>query len=112
MIPFVLRNRTKLPAEPKPCSHHVFDKRLQLWINTKSSLPVVLEMQHRESEFGETLITATAEGVDQSERANLDASQFGETTVTKAPGEGVDYSDFGTLSSSAFGELTKLTRPW
>jgi hypothetical protein len=109
MIPFVLKNRTKLPAEREPCAHHAFDRRLQIWVNTKSGLPVVVEMQQRASEFGETLITATAEGVDQSEGTNLDASQFGETTMTKAPGEGPDYSHVDGFSSSTFGESTKMT---
>jgi hypothetical protein len=134
MVPFVLRGCTELPPEPAPHSHYVFDKWLQVWVNTKTSRPVVVEMQHRQSEFGETLITATAEGVDQSEATGLDASefgetsltrstegvdqsegtsfeisQFGETTMTKSPGEGVDYDHFGSFASSVFGESTKMT---
>jgi hypothetical protein len=109
MMPFVLRDCKRLPAEPEPCSDHVFDRSLQVWISKQSGLPIILGMQREQSEFGETLITATVEGADQSEISTLAASQFGETTVTRSEGEGIDQP-FATLSSSQFGESTKVTR--
>jgi hypothetical protein len=110
MTPFVLRDCKRLPAEPEPCSDHVFDRSLQVWISKQSGLPIILGMQREQSEFGETLITATVEGADQSEISTLVASQFGETTVTRSDGEGIDQPAFATLSSSQFGESTKITR--
>jgi hypothetical protein len=110
MTPFVLRDCKRLPAEPEPCSDQVFDRSLQVWISKQSGLPIILGMQREQSEFGETLITATVEGADQSEISTLVASQFGETTVTRSDGEGIDQPAFATLSSSQFGESTKITR--
>lgn len=109
MTPFVLRDCKRLPAEPEPCSDHVFDRSLQVWISKKSGLPIILGMQREQSEFGETTITATVEGADQSEISTLAASQFGETTVTRSEGEGIDQP-FATLSSSQFGESTTMNR--
>jgi hypothetical protein len=81
-----------------------------VWISKKSGLPIILGMQREQSEFGETTITATVEGADQSEISTLAASQFGETRVTRSEGEGTDQPAFATLSSSQFGESTKVTR--
>jgi hypothetical protein len=110
MTPFVLRDCKRLPAEPEPCSDHVFDRSLQVWISKQSGLPIILGMQREQSEFGETLITATVEGADQSEISTLVASQFGETTITRSEGEGTDQPAFATLSSSQFGESTTMNR--
>jgi hypothetical protein len=109
MTPFVLKGCTKLPAEPEPHGDHIFDRCLQVWVNRKSGLPVVVEMQTKQSQFGETILTKTTEGVDQSEISGLEASQFGETRVTRSEAEGADRIDFGGLSQSVFGEDTRKT---
>lgn len=109
MTPFVLKGCTKLPAEPERHADHVYDRQLQVWVNQRSGLPIVVEMQTKPSQFGETVLTATVEGVDQSEVSGLQASQFGETRVTRSEAEGADRIDFGGLSQSAFGEDTRKT---
>jgi len=93
-IPFVLRDRRPLPDEIQPNEDVRFDNERQLWINTVSGRPLVLEFSSsqanqgpRASQFGETTITRTRESVDQSEITQ--ASAFGETVVTRAQ-EGID----------------------
>ncbi|MEQ8347973.1 MAG: hypothetical protein RIB84_08905 [Sneathiellaceae bacterium] len=107
MIPFILRGCKKLPPEGAPSNNEVYDQHGQLWIDRESGEPLVCRIRTRvhPSQFGETTITETREGADQSEVSVLGASQFGETTITKTS-EGVDQSEIAVLSSSRFGETT------
>lgn len=91
MTPFILQGRKILEPETGPSVEHTYDRHLQLWVDRDSGTPVVSRLQNqiRASNFGETTITETREGADQSEVTTLSASQFGETTMTKAP-EGTD----------------------
>jgi hypothetical protein len=112
MTPFVLKVRTKLAPECEPSDQQTYDHDLQLWIDKKSGAPVVCALQTRiqQSEFGETTLTRTKEGVDQSETATLQASLFGETTMTKTI-EGADQRELTGLAASQFGEtLITATR--
>jgi hypothetical protein len=108
MMPFVLMSRKKLPPESAPSDEQLYDVHLQLWIDKKSGMPLVSSMRaHAQpTRFGETTMTETREGVDQTEGATFQASQFGETIITKTR-EGADQSE-GTASfqASQFGETT------
>jgi hypothetical protein len=106
MTPFILKGRRQLSPESAPSSDEFYDQHRQLWIDRESGEPLVRRMQSRvePSQFGETTITETREGADQSEIACLTASQFGETTITKTR-EGADQFEI-TLLSSQFGETT------
>lgn len=106
MTPFVLLGRKKLPPESAPSSENEYDGNRQLWIDTSSGQPLVSRMlaHAQPTQFGETTITETREGVDQSEGTSLQASQFGETVLTKTH-EGVDQSE-GVFRASQFGETT------
>jgi len=44
------------------------------------------------SQFGETTLTRTREGADQTEDTSLEGSQFGETTLTNTQ-EGADLTE-------------------
>lgn len=109
-------------SEPKPGT--AYDATRQLWINA-DGIPVVEAARTEQcaSDFGETTVTTSAEGVDQSEGRGSDfgettltrtsegtdktemlSSDFGETTVTKTS-EGTDATE--TFSASDFGETTK-----
>jgi len=105
MTPFILKGRRKLPPESAPSSEELYDEHRQLWIDKDSGEPLVscLRTQAQSSQFGETQITETREGVDQSEIAAFRASHFGETTITKTT-EGIDHSEIVALSASRFGE--------
>ena len=102
MTPYILLGRKKLPSESIPSPEHVYDERRQLWIDMNTGVPLVSCMRTQASQFGETSMTETREGADQTEGAVhapeiegmvesdvLQASRFGETTMTKAP-EGTD----------------------
>ncbi len=111
-VPFVVRQRTPLPACASAAPEHHYDPVQQLWISLDSGEPLVLRRirdAHSRlvaSEFGETIVTRTVEGTDQSEGRidhdcgaslstalpALSASQFGETTLTET-GEGIDQSE-------------------
>jgi hypothetical protein len=86
MTPFILKGCKKLAAETEPSSEQRYDRYSQLWINQNSGTPVIIELQRlvQASKFGETTITETREGADQSEISSYEASQFGETTITRA----------------------------
>lgn len=100
--PFVLRARKRIPGRV-PDSSRIFDTRRQLWLFKESGLPVVSELTrpstHERSAWGETILTKTSEGVDQSEGSQ--ASDWGETVMTETS-EGIDQSE--TVISSNFGE--------
>lgn len=130
VVPFVLRNRRKLAAEPLPKNGEAYDLRRQVWINKFLNRPLVErdsaqvtsqfgettltktsegrdQIEVSSSTFGETSVTRSVEGSDQSENASwVHSSQFGETLLT-ATGEGSDRSE-GVSSASQFGE-TSLT---
>jgi hypothetical protein len=133
MTPFVLLGRRKLPPDSAPSPEHVYDDDRQLWIDRSSGIPLVSSMQAhaQRSQFGETTMTETREGADQSEGTTFQASQFGETTLTKtregadqsegaanlqashsgetihiATREGVDQSEITVFHASQFGETT------
>jgi hypothetical protein len=98
-LPFVLRHATRLPAPPPPKATDVFDPTHQLWMCALTACPVVLVRCRShpigESEFGETTITETREGADQSEGTSLKPSfqsEFGETAITKTR-EGHDQTE-------------------
>src|SRR5882762_4439875 len=110
MTPFVLLGRKKLPPDSAPSPEHVYDDDRQLWIDRSSGIPLVLSMQAhaQRSQFGETTMTETREGVDQSEGTTFQASQFGETTLTKTR-EGADQSEgAANFQASQFGETTHI----
>ena len=94
MTPFILKKSIKLPNESGPSEGELYDRNQQLWIDLKSGEPLVRCMQTRvqASAFGETTITETREGTDQSEAVGFTASQFGETLMTKSM-EGTDQSE-------------------
>ncbi|WP_428673345.1 hypothetical protein [Reyranella sp.] len=132
MKPFILREKLKLASEPAPSTQHTYDQVRQIWIDRKSGKPLVmlLERGSLSSQFGETTLTETREGVDQTESSNVHDSQFKETaltgtreaakqrevialrpsqfgeTSTTATLEGVDQSDTSVALSSPFGETT------
>lgn len=108
MTPFILKGRQRLPPEPTANPEQFYDRQSQLWRNRMSRVPVVIEMQRRfeSSRFGETTLTATLEGADQSEISSHTTSQFGETTETRMPAEGSDQPLSLDTLSSQFGETT------
>lgn len=107
-VPFVAWESTKLRADQEPAPDHQYDPKRQLWIERESGRPLVSQRRDRPaatfqaSEFGETLLTKTSEGVDQTEsrpaihlddrQTELSASEFGETVLTRTH-EGVDQSE-------------------
>ena len=104
MTPFILKGATKIPAEAKRPSEHVYDPQRQLWIDNRTGVPVVTSsVGSNASRFGETAITATREGADQSEIASIHASTYGETTVTRTS-EGADQTEVTALTPTQFGE--------
>lgn len=105
--PFVLRKRIILPSQPSPSGEHRYDHNRQIWVNIATGNPVVNEDNtQKASRFGETSITETREGIDQTEVSALNSSRFGETSITKS-NEGHDQSE--SVLASKFGE-TSLTR--
>lgn len=110
-VPFVARCRKLLTTPTPPGSEHQYDSSKQIWVCARTGVPLVLLHAQQDvsslaaSEFGETTLTKTAEGVDQSEgRLDADcpsvslhyrgvmASPFGETTLTET-GEGADQAE-------------------
>lgn len=109
MTPYILLARKKLRLERTPAPEHVYDEYRQLWIDKNAGMPLVSCMRtHAQSQFGETTLTETREGADQTEGAALHASQFGETIKTMTR-ESVDQPEGSTLRASQLGETT-LTR--
>lgn len=114
-VPFVARHRKLLAASSVAGPDHRYDRLHQLWRCARTGEALVVRHAARggaslaPSEFGETTLTKTVEGVDQSEgridggciSAESDpstrpygvvASEFGETCVTET-GEGHDQSE-------------------
>lgn len=107
MTPFILLGRKKLLPEAAPSPTEIYDDKRQLWVDQISGTPLVQQMKShsQNSQYGETTITETREGVDQSEGVSMAASQYGETTHT-ATREGIDQTESTALQASPFGETT------
>jgi hypothetical protein len=73
VVPFAARHRTPLPPTETPARAHRYDPIQQVWVCATSGEALVVHyMKHRShpldaSEFGETILTRTSEGADQSE---------------------------------------------
>lgn len=107
MSPFILEGRKKLPPEPAASSEEEYDQQRQLWVDRKSQEPLVSQL-HRgveASQYGETTLTETREGADQTDSA-FQASSYGETTVTKTR-EGADMTEASAWDASSYGETIK-----
>lgn len=104
MIPFILAGRRKLPPDAAPSPSELYDPVRQLWIDSQSDEPLVSRLQQSTpaSQYGETSITETREGADQSE-GTLQASPYGETSITKTQ-EGADQTELSSILASAYGE--------
>ena len=106
MTPYILLVRKKLPPERSPSPEHVYDEYRQLWIDKASGVPLVCCVRtHAQSQFGETTLTETREGADQTEAAARQGSEFGETIQTRTR-EGIDQTEASALQASQFGETT------
>lgn len=107
MTPFILKERRKLPSEKDPLDEYVYDQDRQVWVDPKSGTPAIdcLRARASASQVGETTLTETREGVDQTEGAVLEATPFGETLMTRTV-EGVDQSEIVGVQASPFGETT------
>lgn len=124
-VPFVLRVSVAIPTGSSPNDCAVFDPTDQIWRTANTWEPVVLAgLESRRgarasnplhSQFGETSITETGEGTDQSEGTrpgSLLMSTVGETVLTKTHEghdqvEGVSHAPL----CSHFGEtVTTRTR--
>jgi len=107
LTPYILLGRKKLPPECAPSPEHVYDEHWQIWIHKNSGMPLVccLRTHAQPTQFGETTITATREGVDQTEGAALQVSEFGETIQTRTH-EGMDQTEGTALQASQLGETT------
>jgi hypothetical protein len=104
--PFVLQGRIALVPEPEPAVNEFYDPLRQLWVDSVSGSPLVTLLSDEglmASRFGETQITETREGADQSEITSLSSSKFGETTFTRRS-EGEDQAE--PVGASRFGETT------
>lgn len=100
----VLREARPMPGfDNQPDPERIFDERDQIWLWRSSGTPVVEHPANAPSasEYGETLITATSEGVDQSEGTAPSQSEYGETSMTKTS-EGVDQSEGGSSTATLF----------
>ena len=106
MTPFILKGAIRIPPETDAPPEHVYDRQRQVWIDSRSGVPVVVSsVGAHASRYGETTITETREGADQTEVASIHASRFGETTITKSM-EGADQGEMAALAASQFGETT------
>lgn len=105
---FILfRFKEPIPGKTEP-EFVSYDNDRQIWIDNQSNQPLVETLNDQKcSKYGETLITETGEGVDQSEV--LSNSDFGETIYT-ATNEGVDQREMIDQNfSTDFGE-TLITK--
>lgn len=105
MTPYILLGRKKLPPESAPSPEHVYDEYRQIWVAKNSSIPLVSSMRTyaRASQFGETRITETREGVDQAE--GVQTSEYTKTTLAQRR-EGEGQAEQAVLRASRFGETT------
>ncbi len=106
---FLFRFKETIEDEPE-CKLASYDNELQIWIDNRTKKPLVESFNNRQcSDYGETLITETKEGIDQPEI--LSSSDFGETIIT-VTSEGIDQTEICHQGSSTqFGEtiLTKTS---
>lgn len=111
-VPFVARFRKLLSSPAPPGPEHRYDSIQQIWVCAHTGEPLVLLPTRQDvpvlaaSNFGETTLTKTMEGSDQSEGRvdtecdplqllgyrGVSASQFGETSLTESR-EGVDQAE-------------------
>lgn len=104
--PFILKVRMALPEEPSTLEDHQYDSARQLWASLATGIPLVVAFaSQRSTRFGETSMTETREGADQSEVSAFYASRFGETQITKTF-EGHDQTGEAILICSRFGETS------
>jgi hypothetical protein len=106
---FILAGRRKLPPESPPSSTERYDPLRQLWVNAETGVPLVslLRRAVSPSQYGETMMTETREGADQSEGA-FQASPYGETSMTKTH-EGSDQTEVTAMAPSPYGETSKTS---
>jgi len=106
MSAFILAGRKKLLPEPVPSPSEHYDPMMQLWIDSASGTPLIETFgdSPSASKYGETTMTETREGADQSE-STIHASSYGETTITKTR-EGADQSEATVLGASQYGETS------
>ncbi len=98
-----------MPPEGEASMECVYNPELQIWINLRSNIPIVLSCESLSpTRYGETTMTETREGADQTEVSLIQVSRFGETSFTKTF-EGADQGEGAELAASRFGETT-LTR--
>jgi len=111
MTPFILKGAIKIPPETDTPSGHVYDRQRQIWVDSRSGVPVVASSPGAHaSRDGETTVTETREGADQTEVASIHASRFGKNTMTKTM-EGADQGEVTALAASRFGETTVTATP-
>ncbi len=68
-----------------------WNSKLQLWVDSLTNTPLVNKYTHKAAtNYGETALTETNEGIDQSESSM--GTEYGETTFTKTH-EGTDQSE-------------------
>lgn len=104
MKSFILKGATIIPPEPPMPSEDVYDSELQIWVDGTSGIPVILSSMNVDlTRYGETTITETREGTDQTEVTSLNETRYGETTLTRTI-EGADQSEIAAFSGSRFGE--------
>ena len=105
---FILfRFKEPIPGKSEPKSV-CYDNDRQIWVDKQTKQPFVETFNNQKcSNYGETIITKTNEGVDQSEV--LSSSDLGET-ISTATNEGIDQREIVNQDSSTdFGE-TIITR--
>lgn len=118
MKPFILDGAIAIPSDENPSQSYIYDMDLQLWVDKENMTPLIDSYTAGEATlYGETILTDTVEGADQSEIASTiptsrdcladtflnnhtapekktlsRPTQFGETLITKTA-EGVDTSE-------------------
>ena len=103
----ILKKREVIASVTKPGGEITYDNDLQIWVDSVNRSPIVLNhiqtnsRNKLSSDFGETSLTRTSEGADQSEI--IGCSDFGETLITETR-EGADQSEI--IGCSDFGETT------
>lgn len=109
MTPFILKGAVKIEPDDESSTEYFYDRDLQVWVNHRTGVPVILSNDDPSpTRYGETTMTETREGADQTEITQIHASRFGETSLTKTF-EGADQGEGSGLTASRFGE-TSLTR--
>lgn len=106
MTPFILKGAIPIPSEAVLLTEHLYDSQQQLWINSRTGVPLILsDMPADTSTYGETTTTRAArEGTDQINLVH--ASIYGETTLTKTC-EGTDQSEITAFMTFQHNEAPK-----